>query len=214
MSTQASFGLRNYAIINNKWVNTMKKIFAIYRTKTAANLTAALVMSSALSCAVAPTSDSEPVAQAKPTQTNTASSGVQAAYANYQKRDFAAAASGFEALANDERSNSESKRLALLGQALVHLSTDADYRNIDQAGSALQLAETMESNSASVETNMLMNALSALIGVEANISELNTKLANSSSEIAGMKQEREELVAEQDALNEALEKLKALTIGN
>ena len=59
-----------------------------------------------------------------------------------------------------------------------------------------------------------MNALSALIGSEANISELNSKVANSAAETRKVRHELDEAIAEQDALNEALEKLKELTIGN
>jgi hypothetical protein len=61
---------------------------------------------------------------------------------------------------------------------------------------------------------MLLNAMSALVGVEANISELNVKLTNATAEAARAKQERETLLTEQAVLNQTIEKLKALTMGN
>jgi chromosome segregation ATPase len=104
--------------------------------------------------------------------------------------------------------------MANLGKALVHLSTDTEWRDLSQAGAALQAAEALAGDSSDAGTGMLMNALSSLIDVENNISELNTKLSNSTSEIAGLKGDLETAAAEQTALNEALEKLKAITIGN
>ena len=110
--------------------------------------------------------------------------------------------------------NSQNQRLAHLGKALINLSTDPAWRDLNAAGASLQAAEGISADSASVEYGMLMNALSSLIGVEKNISELSSKVGNASSENSKLKQELEAAIAEQDVLNEALEKPKALTIGN
>ncbi|NNL95685.1 MAG: hypothetical protein HKO64_08700, partial [Xanthomonadales bacterium] len=56
--------------------------------------------------------------------------------------------------------------------------------------------------------------LSSLIGVEADITALNRQVSNSSVELGRLKQERDDLLAEQQRLNDALDKLKSLTIGN
>ncbi|MFT5372478.1 MAG: hypothetical protein ACI9R7_002024 [Lysobacterales bacterium] len=96
----------------------------------------------------------------------------------------------------------------------MHLSTDSEWRDLGQAGAALQAAEAIDNSANKVESGMLMNALSSLIGVETNISELNSKASNSRAEIVKLKSDLEAAHAEQVALNEALEKLKALTIGN
>ena len=187
----------------------MKNTSAFNIVKTPAILLTVLALSSGLSCAVAPDSKTKPVAT--PTQrASTSSQTMESAWSAYDRRDFATAAAGYDELANDE----DDRQLALLGKALVHLSTDAQWRNLDEAARLLQASEQMDNNGASVQTSMLINALSSLIGAEANNSELNTKVSNSSREIAQLKAEQEALVAEQSTLNEALEKLKALTIGN
>ena len=78
---------------------------------------------------------------------------------------------------------------------------------------SLQAAESVD-GAPSIETSMLINALSSLIGVEADISALNRQVSNSSVEIGRLKEERDNLIAEQQRLNDALDKLKSLTIGN
>ena len=182
--------------------------------KTPVTLLGVLLLSSGLSCAVVPDSTPEPVVTPQAVVFPAASEGVLEAYANFQKRDFAAAAAGYSKLAMDGGTSATDRQLAHLGKALVHLSTDTEWRDVAQAGVSLQAAEAIEADSASVENGMLMTALSSLIGVETNMSELNTKVANSSAEIAKLKDQNASMQSEQDALNEALEKLKALTIGN
>lgn len=172
-----------------------------------------LVLGSGLSCAVTPTADTaEPAA--KPVTTRPVNAGLRSAYTNYEKRDYAAAAAEYDQLTASVDAKDSIQRLAHLGKALVYLSTDPHWRNLEAAGHSLQSAEVLESGNKNLETSMLMNALSALIVVESNISELDTKVANSAAEIARLKHQTETLKAEQVALNEALEKLKALTIGN
>ena len=193
---------------------------ANFVNRTPVFLLAILAVSTGISCAVAPDTDSAADTRPLPAVTS-GTSAVNAPYAMYEKRDFAGAAASYEAVAGDSTSGNEARRLAYLGNALVHLSTDPQLRDLDKAGQFLQSAEAVETENENVETSMLMNALSSLIGVESNISELNSKTSNSSAEIARLKEERDTLQAEltassaeQAALNEALEKLKALTIGN
>jgi hypothetical protein len=189
------------------------KIHSASRTiKTPLTLLAVLAVSSGLSCAVSPGPGAGPSTEPAATATLSVNDAVNAAYTQYTKRDFTSAATGYDALIGSADDNT--RQLAYLGKALIHLSTDPQWRDLDEAGRLLQSAETLGSANGSVEASMLMNALSSLAGVEANISELNSKVSNSASEIARLKQERDSLQAEQTALNEALEKLKALTIGN
>jgi len=107
----------------------------------------------------------------------------------------------------------QEQRLGHLGLAMIGLSTDSRWRDLEAAARHLQAAEEL-ADGASVETSMLLTAMSALVSVETNITELNTKLANASAESARLKEERDDLLAEQAALNEAIEKLKSLTMGN
>lgn len=169
-------------------------------------LIAALLLSA---CATAPT-DPGSSQQAEPIPVGSGPANVVGAFEQYQRRDFAAASAGFEVATEGTR---QEQRLGHLGQALIRLSTDSRWRDLDAATRHLQAAEELVEGS-SVETSMLLTAMSALVGVEANITELNSKLANANAESARLKNERDDLVAEQAVLNEAIEKLKALTIGN
>lgn len=182
--------------------------------KTPITLLGVLALSSGLSCAVAPSGGGDSTPTTTTSRSASAGGSVQAAYAQYSRRDFAGAASAYDAVTGNANASASDKRLAHLGKALVYLSTDAEWRDLDEAGKSLQMAESIDMGSSSVETGMLMNAMSSLIGVESNISELDVKLANSTRENVRLKDERQELIAEQANLNEALEKLKTLTIGN
>ncbi len=173
-------------------------------------LLAAIILQS---CAMAPTGGEAPAQAPAAASATTDGPGIQAAYDLYSRRDFAGAADAYDALLT-EAGSAEQTRLAQLGKALLFLSTDPQWRDMEKAAASLQAAEAVEGDPANPETAMLMNALSSLIGVEANISELNTKVSNATVEIARLKAQREALEAEQAALNEALEKLKELTIGS
>ncbi len=188
--------------------------FSRISIRTPVTLFGVLVLSSGLSCAVVPQTDNTPDVTPAPVITPVANEGMHSAYSDFQKRDFAAASAGYGGISGDNEADSKDRQLAFLGQTLVYLSTDAEWRDLGEAGIALQSAEAVTVESGNVETEMLMNALSSLIGVETNISELNTKLANSTSEVSALKDARTSLEAEQVALEEALEKLKALTLGN
>ena len=185
-----------------------------FNLKASVTLLAVLALSSGLSCAVVPEAASEPVVVPEPMVVDKTSAAIKDAYASYERRDFAAAAAGYSAVIASGDGDTEDQLLANLGKALVYLSTDSEWRDVAEAGNALQAAEAIQSDSQGVESGMLMNALSALIGSEANISELNSKVANSAAETRKVQNELDAAIVEQDALNEALEKLKALTIGN
>lgn len=170
-------------------------------------LLAALLLSA---CATTPTGTGTGTNQSEPVPVGSGPANVVEAFENYQRRDYAAASASFEVATEGSR---QEQRLGHLGQALIRLSTDSRWRDLDAAKSHLQAAEEL-AGGAGVETAMLLTAMSALVSVEANITELNNKLANANAESARLKDERDDLVAEQAALNEAIEKLKALTIGN
>jgi hypothetical protein len=173
----------------------------------------ALLLGCALSVAACATAPSAPGPAEDTASQIPAGSGpedVVAAFNQYQRRDFVAAAANYERAADGTR---QEQRLSHLGLALIHLSTDPRWRDLDAATRHLQSAEDL-AEGASIEISMLLNAMSALVGVEANISELNVKLTNATAEAARAKQERETLLTEQAVLNQTIEKLKALTMGN
>ena len=184
--------------------------------KTALGLILALALAS---CAVAPDGGDAAGAQAAGTM-STAERNAQLsqAFDAYERRNFASAHEGFEALT--ESGNADTERLAWLGIALVRVSTDPDWRDPEAARVALQSAESTE-GAPGIAAGMLINALSSLILIEADMSavtrqQLNTayEAREAEAEINALREERDALLAEQERLNEALEKLKELTIGN
>jgi hypothetical protein len=181
--------------------------------KIPALLLGVLILSSGLSCAVVPEATPQSVAPVK-TMTNNANANLIQAYGSFEQRDFAAANNTFKSVVEDAGASNSERQLALLGQAMVHLSTDTEWRDISLATGALQSAEAIDAGSEQVASGLLVAALSSLMGVENNNSELNRKVANGASEIAKLKDQNDVLQGEQDMLNEALEKLKSLTIGN
>lgn len=191
----------------------MKIQASLVSIKTPALLLGALVLSSGLSCAVAPETTPQPVTPVETRASNTSSDLVRA-YGSFEQRDFAAANGVFKSVIEDTGASDSDRQLAYLGQAMIHLSTDGEWRDMSLAAGALQSAEAIDSGSEQVASGLLITALSSLIGVENNNSELNRKVANGNAEIARLKDQNGVLQEEQDMLNEALEKLKALTIGN
>lgn len=191
----------------------MKIQSSLISIKIPALLLGVLILSSGLSCAVVPDTTPQPVAPVK-TKTSNANANLIQAYGSFEQRDFAAANNTFKAVVEDAGASNSERQLALLGQAMVHLSTDSEWRDMSLAAGALQSAEAIDAGSDQVASGLLVTALSSLMGVENNNSELSRKVANSASEIANLKGQNDVLQGEQDMLNEALEKLKALTIGN
>ena len=163
------------------------------------------------SCAMAPTSDDSAQANQAAPRSSSDESDIRAGFDAYQKREFGDAYNAYETATGSD--DSRTARLAHLGKALVHLSTDVQWRDVNKAALSLQAAESVD-GAPSIETSMLINALSSLIGVEADISALNRQVSNSSVEIGRLKEERDNLIVEQQRLNDALDKLKSLTIGN
>ncbi|MBT8062488.1 MAG: hypothetical protein KJO85_07370, partial [Gammaproteobacteria bacterium] len=140
-----------------------------------------------VSCAVAPSGDGS----GAPTQATPSSSAnegdIRVGFDAYQKRDFTDAYNAYERATGS--ADSRTARLAHLGKALVYLSTDGQWRDVNKAALSLQAAESVEGNP-SIESSMLINSLSSLIGVEADITALNRQVSNSSVELGRLKQER------------------------
>ena len=183
-------------------------------------ITTILLVSALLACAVTPTQQSIPQSSAGAKE----STGISSAAAMYDTRNYPDAIREFENIIRDDSSSANSRRMAHLGRAMVYLGNDENWHSLENAKMALMSAGQVtpeDGEEFAVETDMLMDAVSAVIGTESKYSVLMAKSSGSGGqnaelrrELDAVKAERDELVEEQKMLNEALEKLKELTLGN
>ena len=179
-----------------------------------------LIVGSLAACAAAP---AKPV-DLKSTDQLKSKKGMAAAAEMYNARNFSGAFNEFEKIIAKKGSSANNRRLAHLGKALVYLGNDAEFHSIANAKMSLVSAGkvTAKKNQAfGVETDLLMDAVSAVIGSESKYLAIRSKSGNSGAQIAQLKEEidsltseRDELITGQEELHEALEKLKQLTLGN
>ncbi|MCW8924992.1 MAG: hypothetical protein OQJ84_01950 [Xanthomonadales bacterium] len=181
---------------------------------------AALFLSNLVACAVTPGA-ATPVEQVtQPGLDN----GITGATDLYNSQDYSSAIEEYDKVIKSSGASANERRLAHLGKALVYLGNDENWHSLDNAKLALVsagqvVAATGEEFAA--ETDLLMGAVTDVIGTESKYIELQSKTGNSSAELGRLKKERDALKAERDqllkeqkALNEALEKLKSLTLGD
>lgn len=150
-------------------------------------------------------------------------SGLAAANERYHAGNYAAAISEYNAVISAGNADANSRRLAHLGKVLIYLGTDKGWHSLENAKMSLIAAAGLAAEGAKfgLETDMLMAAVSAAIGAESEHQQLLSKTSRSSAEVVQLRRqndalltERNELRKEQKVLNEALEKLKNLTLGN
>ena len=150
--------------------------------------------------------------------------GLASANVLYNTRNYTGAVQEFDTIITNSDASANSRRLSHLGKALIYLSSDEDWHSIENAKMSLNAAGQVVPESDeefAVETDMFMDSIAALIGSESEYLELQAKSGNSGAEIARLKKERnaltterDQLLKEQQALNDALEKLKNLTLGS
>ena len=179
-----------------------------------------LLLSSLVACASVPPTSVEPDANVNPASDQ----GLASASVMYNTRDYAGAVAEFDRIIANDATSSNSRRLAHLGKALIYLGSDESWHSLDKAKMALNSAGSVMPESDeefAIETDMFMDSIAAQIGSESQYLELKEKSGGSSAEIARLKKERDALAQERDALlkeqqtlNEALEKLKNLTLGS
>lgn len=178
---------------------------------------AALLIGAA--CATAPEKTTVAPATAKASN----SAQLESAFRNYDLRKFESAAAAFERIAANDSASANDRRIAHLGLAMIHLSTDLDWRDIDAAKVSLDAAREVAQTDPSprVETDMLSLAVNDLVNVETDNAELMKRSNELARELGRVKDnrgdweaEREALLAEQARLEETLERLKQLTLGN
>ena len=180
------------------------------------------LLSFSLACLLAVSSVSCAVTEPAPAPVATTQSvSFDDAWTAYSHRDFTIAMSAFDQVI--ENGSNDQKRQAWLGKALVYLSTDRDWRDLGQAQAAVQTASefsgTGEAHSATV--NLFGSAVEGHINAESDNTELNARINELLRELEQAKSARDslaaenrKLVAEQEKLNAALERLKQLTLGN
>jgi len=149
--------------------------------------------------------------------------GLAGASEMYHAGNYAAAIREFDAIISAGKSDANSRRLAHLGKVLIYLGTDNNWHSLENAKMSLIAAAGLAAGGAkfALETDMLMDAISVAIGAESEHQQLQAKSSRASLEVVQLRRqndalltERDELRKEQKVLNEALEKLKNLTLGN
>lgn len=191
---------------------SIKQIYTSQFWKLAAG---ALLLTSLVACATVP---SEPADSDAPPP----DIGLTSANVMYNTRNYTGAVREFDTIITDTEASANNRRMSHLGKALIYLSSDKNWHSIENAKMSLNAAGQVapESNKEfSIETDMLMDSITALIGSESEYLELQAKSGNSGAEIARLKKERDALTKERDgllkeqqALNDALETLKNLTL--
>jgi hypothetical protein len=184
-------------------------------------VTVILMIGSLVACAVAPTTESSVTGSAERVAPST---GLVAAVDMYITRNYPGAIREFDNIIANEGSSANDRRLAHLGKAMVYLGDDVNWHSMENAKISLISAGQIapgDNGEFAAETDLLMDAVIAVIGTESKFVALQAKTSASGSEIKllrqeldRLKKERDELLAEQKTLNEAIERLKQLTLGN
>ena len=183
-------------------------------------MSALFLIGSLFACAATPTQQSSSGPAVQPDSDK----GLAGAAAMYNTRNYPGAIREFDAVIANKGASANNRRLAHLGKAMVYLGSDEKWHSMANAKMSLVSAGQVapkDGEDFNVETDMLMDAVSAVIGTESKYAVLMSKSSHSGQENAKLRQEldevkaeREELLEEQKVLNEALEKLKKLTLGN
>ena len=183
-------------------------------------VTTTMIVSSLVACATAPSKSTaaKPYEGVKPTISLVSAADM------YNSRNYPDALNAFDNIISDKSSSANSRRVAHLGKAMVYLGNDESLHSIENAKMSLISAGGVAPNDNeefAIETDMLMDAVSEVIGTESKYTVLKGKTNGSNTQLTALQQdldtveaERDELLAEQKTLNEALEKLKQLTLGN
>lgn len=179
-----------------------------------------LLLSAGLTaCATAP---SKPVEQAPADVPLTPA--FSSASTDFKTRQYAAAVGKFDAIIADPGTPAKERRLAHLGKALVYLSYDEEWRSIQNARDALGQAAKVPvpaGETLDIETDMLMESILAQIDSQSVYDNMKSQTKDSGYQVAqlekkqeALEKERDALIKENENLNQALERLKNLTLGD
>ena len=188
--------------------------------KTARLILGTILLTGLVACAVVPSDPVEPAAAAE----DAPEMGIARVSLMDNTGDIAGTMAEFDDIIESTNGDANNRRLAHLGKALIYLGSDESWHSIDNAKMSLSAAGSIVPEGTeefAIETDMLMDSVAAQIGSESKFVELRSKAGRSMAEIAQLRkerdalvQERDELLKEQQALNDALERLKNLTLGN
>jgi len=198
--------------VHSKPISTMGRISRL--------ITVILMIGSLAACVAAPSKPSV----SEPSEPVMSSTGIVAAVDQYNGRNYPGAIREFDNVITSVDSSANDRRLAHLGKAMVYLGNDVNWHSMENAKMSLISAGQVapdENGEFAPETDLLMDAVTAVIGTESKFVTLQAKTSGSNSDVEQLRRERnaleaerDELLEEQKALNEALEKLKQLTLGN
>jgi hypothetical protein len=188
--------------------------------KTVRLILGTILLTGLVACAGVPSDPAESIEVAE----QAPEMGMASVSVMYNTGDIAGTMAGFDDIIGSSDSDADSRRLAHLGKALIYLGSDKSWHSIDNARVSLSAAGSIvpeDNEEFDIETDMLMDSVTAQIGSESKYQELKAKTGRSRAEITKLQKERDtlvkerdELLKEQQTLNEALEKLKNLTLGN
>ena len=183
-------------------------------------VTTTMILSTLVACATAP---AKPAGSKTTTQAQS-SKGMITAADMYNSRNYAGAIREFDNIITDKNESANSRRMAHLGKAMIYLGNDENWHSLENAKMSVIAAGQVappDNEEFAIETDMLMDAISAVIGTESKYAVMQGKSGASGAEIGQLKKEivtleteRDDLLAEQKRLNDALQKLKELTLGN
>ena len=189
-----------------------------HRPGQTSRLFSSIVLISGLAACAATTPVSDSPGEIKP------DISLSAAHDMYNSSDYSGATKAFDKIIADKQAGAHTHRLAHLGKAMIYLGNDTNWHSLENAKMSLMAAGQVASkgpDNLSVETDLLIKAVSAVIGTESKYAVLLAKSGGSGAqnmelrrELDTLKAERVELLAEQKVLNEALQKLKELTLGD
>ena len=158
----------------------------------------------------APPPPPEPVAPA-PVKVDHAAD-FRAAHGHYTQGRMAEAVALFDQVLADANAEPAAKRAAHLGKAMVHLSSDKQFRNLKSARASLVAANEFAAGDTSgmgAVDAFWASAAEQALTAETSLADSKRSAAGASSkDKAAWAEERAALIAEQERLKAALEKLK------
>jgi hypothetical protein len=179
-----------------------------------------LMLAGLVACAAVPTDSADDIAAVE----TAPDPGLSAAGDFYSNGNYQAVIATLDEIITDQSRNANSRRLAQLGKAMIYLGDNDEFRSVENAKMALAAAGQIvadEGEGFAVETAVLMDAISELISADTTHASLSAKSRDANRAVTRLTQERDdlmterdELLAEQVALNDAIEKLKQLTLGD
>jgi hypothetical protein len=208
--------------------NIMTSVKTTFWSKSSAIATSSnlirILTCACLSIGLVACATTAPETTAKSSKTEARESQLDGVTGLYSQRDYTAAIAKFDDVIADDQASANDRRLAASGKALIYLGYDREWRDLEKARAALGVATSAEAGPGETfdaGTNLFMEAVLALEDAQTAFEKMQTRTAGEGNQLASLKKENASLEAERDALkkenanlNEALERLKNLTLGD